>query len=84
MSTVKGLPDMPMPAYTTGQREQMITLKVLRELFLDAKLSETALRVAGASIIDHAIAGITGKPVESNAAIRWAMNRARDLGYIPQ
>jgi hypothetical protein len=66
------------------QHRHVLTLRLLRELLLDSKLSETAVRVAGASIIDHAIADITGEPVEGSAAIRWAMDRARDLGYIAE
>jgi len=55
----------------------------MHQLVMDENLTDIARRVALATVIDHAIADITGVPVETAADMQWAVNKAKELGYIP-
>ena len=59
--------------------EHLITYRLIRELAQNNTLSELAARAAISTLASHAIADITGVPVETQADIAWAVSRAGAL-----
>lgn len=55
------------------------TLKILKDLFQDQSLSEIAIRIAGATLVDHEIARIKGEPVEGTEDMAWAVEKLEQL-----
>lgn len=78
--------EYPRPVYMlkADAKKYLLTLKLLQELVRNDSLSELGRRIAMGSLIEHAIADITGKPVETAADMQWAMDKAKKLGYIPE
>lgn len=55
------------------------TLELLKDLFQDQDLTELAMRVAGATLVDHEIARIKGKTVEGPEDLAWAIAMMEQL-----
>ena len=71
-----------VPELKAEPHKFLFTLRLLRQLVMTDSLTDIGRRVAMGSLIDHAIADITGKPVETDRCLDWAMEKARELGYV--